>query len=110
MSRDVKTVSYRPALRRMQVIIAALRAGRIVNASGFARALETSTKSIHRDIDFLRWSLGFDIEYVGAEFGYRMRKTGKCPFCHPPAGELKFYSFPPPVVPGRPVNHRGLAA
>jgi proteasome accessory factor B len=48
----------------------ALQAGRLPNASTLARELEVSTKSIHRDIEFMRDRLELPIEYNGSRFGY----------------------------------------
>jgi predicted DNA-binding transcriptional regulator YafY len=49
----------------------AIQAGKFPNASTLARELEVSTKSIHRDIEFMRDRLELPIEYDGARFGYR---------------------------------------
>jgi len=48
----------------------AIQAGKFPNASTLARDLEVSTKSIHRDIEFMRDRLELPIEYDGARFGY----------------------------------------
>lgn len=53
-------------LRIHQVI----RAGKFPNASSLAVELEVSTKSVHRDIEFMRDRLGLPIEYDGSRFGY----------------------------------------
>ena len=49
----------------------AIQAGKFPNASKLARELEVSTKSIHRDIEFMRDRLDLPIEYDGSRFGYR---------------------------------------
>jgi proteasome accessory factor B len=49
----------------------AIRSGDYPNASTLARELEVSTKSIHRDLEFMRDRLGLPLEYDGARFGYR---------------------------------------
>jgi proteasome accessory factor B len=49
----------------------AIQAGKFPNASTLARELEVSTKSIHRDIEFMRDRLELPIEYDGSRFGYR---------------------------------------
>jgi len=49
----------------------AIQAGEFPNASKLARELEVSTKSIHRDIEFMRDRLELPIEYDGSRFGYR---------------------------------------
>ena len=48
----------------------ALQSGKHPNASLLGRELEVSTKSIHRDIDFMRDRLDLPIEYDGSRFGY----------------------------------------
>jgi proteasome accessory factor B len=48
----------------------ALQAGNFPNASTFARDLEVSTKSIHRDLEFMRDRLNLPIEYDSAHIGY----------------------------------------
>ena len=48
----------------------ALHAGGYPNATTLARQLEVSTKSIHRDLEFMRDRLELPIEYDGSRFGY----------------------------------------
>jgi predicted DNA-binding transcriptional regulator YafY len=48
----------------------ALQSAKYPNASTLARDLEVSTKSIHRDIEFMRDRLELPIEYDGARHGY----------------------------------------
>jgi len=48
----------------------ALQTGGFPNASALARELEVSTKSIHRDIEFMRDRLQLPIEYDASKFGY----------------------------------------
>ncbi len=47
-----------------------LQSGKFPNATTLARELEVSTKSIHRDIEFMRDRLNLPIEYDAAHFGY----------------------------------------
>ncbi|HEY2082178.1 MAG TPA: WYL domain-containing protein [Verrucomicrobiae bacterium] len=61
----------RPPLERMLRIHQAIQAGKFPNASTLARELEVSTKSIHRDIEFMRDRLELPIEYDGSRVGYR---------------------------------------
>ena len=49
----------------------AIQSGKLPNATTLANELEVSTKSIHRDIEFMRDRLELPIEYDGARFGYR---------------------------------------
>jgi predicted DNA-binding transcriptional regulator YafY len=60
----------RPPLERMLRIHQALQAGKYPNASSLALDLEISSKSIHRDLDFMRDRLDFPIEWDGARRGY----------------------------------------
>lgn len=48
----------------------ALQAGDFPNATRLGEALEVSSKSIHRDIDFMRDRLDLPIAYDSARFGY----------------------------------------
>jgi proteasome accessory factor B len=60
----------RPPLARMLKIHRAIQSGKFPNASTLARELEVSTKSIQRDIEFMRDRLELPIEYNGSRFGY----------------------------------------
>jgi predicted DNA-binding transcriptional regulator YafY len=60
----------RPPLERMLRIHQSIQSGKYPNASTLARQLEVSTKSIHRDIEFMRDRLDLPIEYNGSRFGY----------------------------------------
>jgi predicted DNA-binding transcriptional regulator YafY len=48
----------------------AIQSGKYPNASTLARELEVSTKSVHRDLEFMRDRLGLPLEYDGSRFGY----------------------------------------
>lgn len=60
----------RPPLERMLRIHQALQSGKYPNATQLARELEVSTKSIHRDIEFMRDRLDLPVQYDGSHFGY----------------------------------------
>jgi proteasome accessory factor B len=60
----------RPPLERMLRIHQTIQASGYPNATTLARELEVSTKSVHRDIEFMRDRLGLPIEYDGSHFGY----------------------------------------
>lgn len=60
----------RPPLQRMLQIHEAIRSGRYPNATRLARELEVSTKSIQRDIDFMRDRMGLPIAYDQQRWGY----------------------------------------
>jgi proteasome accessory factor B len=60
----------RPPLERMMRIHQAIAAGKYPNATTLAADIEVTTKTIHRDIEFMRDRLGLPIEYDGQRFGY----------------------------------------
>ena len=60
----------RPPLERMLRIHQALQAGGHPNASRLAREAEVSTKTIHRDIEFMRDRLNLPIEFAPGHNGY----------------------------------------
>jgi predicted DNA-binding transcriptional regulator YafY len=60
----------RPPLERMLRIHQLIQAGEFPNATTLARELEVSTKSIQRDLDFMRDRLNLPVEYVAARNGY----------------------------------------
>ena len=62
--------SSRPPLERMLRIHQAVQSGSYPNASTLAKELEVSTKSVHRDIEFMRDRLNLPLEYEDARFGY----------------------------------------
>jgi predicted DNA-binding transcriptional regulator YafY len=61
----------RPPLERMLRIHQSLSSGKFPNASTLARELEVSTKSVHRDIEFMRDRLNLPIEFDRAQNGFR---------------------------------------
>jgi proteasome accessory factor B len=60
----------RPPLERMMRIHQEIAAGKYPNASTLAREIEVVTKTISRDIEFMRDRLGLPIEYDGRRYGY----------------------------------------
>jgi predicted DNA-binding transcriptional regulator YafY len=67
----------------------AVEAGKYPNASTLARSLEVSTKSIQRDIEFMRDRMGLPIEYDGSKFGYYYtEQVGAFPTLQITEGEL----------------------
>ncbi len=60
----------RPPLERMMRIHQAVQSGKHPNATTLATELEVSTKSIQRDIEFMRDRMGLPIEYDGSRWGY----------------------------------------
>ena len=65
-----KGASSRPPLERMMQIHAQLKAARFPNCRKIADTLEVSSKTIQRDIDFMRDRLGLPIEYDPLRFGF----------------------------------------
>lgn len=60
----------RPPLERMMRIHHEIASGSYPNASTMARELEVSSKSIQRDLEFMRDRLNLPLEYDGSRFGY----------------------------------------
>ena len=60
----------RPAIERMLLIHHALKKGGFPNCSTLARELEVSTKTISRDIDFMRDRMLMPIDYEPSYHGY----------------------------------------
>lgn len=57
-------------MERMMRIHRAIQSGAYPNASTLAAELQVSTKSIHRDLDFMRDRLELPLEYDDSRFGY----------------------------------------
>lgn len=67
----------------------AVEAGRFPNTTTLARALEVSTKSVQRDIEFMRDRMGLPIAYDGSRFGYHYtQKVEAFPTLQITEGEL----------------------
>lgn len=60
----------RPPLERMMRIHKALSSGKHPNTTALANEMEVSTKTIQRDIDFMRDRMGLPIEYVKQKYGF----------------------------------------
>ena len=60
----------RPPLERMMRMHERLKAGRYPNCRKLAAELEVSSKTVQRDIDFMRYRLGLPIEYDQLHFGF----------------------------------------
>jgi predicted DNA-binding transcriptional regulator YafY len=65
----------RPLWRRLQTIHHEIKEGRHPNASSLARELKVSTKTVQRDLDYLRDELEAPIEFDRAENGYRYSRA-----------------------------------
>jgi predicted DNA-binding transcriptional regulator YafY len=60
----------RPPLERMLRIHQALQSGGFPNASKLAREIDVATKTIHRDLEFMRDRLNLPIEFAPSNNGY----------------------------------------
>ena len=60
----------RPPLHRMMRMHAELQSGRFPNCSTMAAKLEVSTKTVQRDLDFMRDQMGLPIEYSALHYGF----------------------------------------
>jgi predicted DNA-binding transcriptional regulator YafY len=65
----------RPPLERMLRIHQALQKGDYPNATQLAREMEVSTKSVHRDLEFMRDRMELPLEYSGVHRGYYYTET-----------------------------------
>jgi proteasome accessory factor B len=76
-------------LQRIVRIHAAIQSGKFPNASGLSREFEVSTKTLHRDLEFMRSQLSLPIEYDRAKFGfYYTEDVAFCPALQISEGEL----------------------
>ena len=69
-----RTLHSRPPLSRFQEIFHAIRTGRFPNRTQLARSIEVTTKTIQRDLDYMRYQLGLPIEFDYARGGYYFTK------------------------------------
>jgi proteasome accessory factor B len=82
------TVS-RPPLERMMRIHDAIHSGKFPNAARLAKELEVSTKSVARDLEFMRERMNFPIAYDKNRWGYYYTKeVGSFPAFTVTEGEL----------------------
>lgn len=69
-AKALTALHSRPPLERMMRIHQAIVSGKYPNATKLAAEIEVVTKTIHRDIEFMRDRLGLPIEYDGRKYGY----------------------------------------
>jgi predicted DNA-binding transcriptional regulator YafY len=69
-----RTLHSRPPLYRFQEIFHAIKTGRYPNRTQLARSIEVTTKTIQRDIDYMRYQLNVPIEFDYARGGYYFTK------------------------------------
>src|SRR6185437_9207065 len=67
---DLSKLHSRPPLERMLRIHQSLQSGKFPNAARMAQELEVSTKSIRRDLEFMRDRLNLPIEFDRARNGF----------------------------------------
>lgn len=70
-----RTLHSRPPLSRFQEIFQAIKTGRYPNRTQLARSIEVTTKTIQRDLDYMRYQLNLPIEFDYARGGYHFTKT-----------------------------------
>ncbi len=79
----------RPPLERMLKIHHAIQSGRYPNATSLAAEMEVSTKSIHRDLEFMRDRMELPLDYDAAHKGYHYtQEVGTFPTLQITEGEL----------------------
>ena len=65
-----RTLHSRPPLNRFQEIFHAIKTGRYPNRTQLARSIEVTTKTIQRDLDYMRYQLNLPIEFDYARGGH----------------------------------------
>ena len=80
-AKPEKLLHSRPPLERMLRIHQAIQSGRHPNAAHLAGELEVSTKSIHRDLEFMRDRLDLPLEYDARPQGLSLHR-GSQQFSH----------------------------
>jgi proteasome accessory factor B len=79
----------RPPLERMLRIHQELQAGKYPTANTLAEELEISSKSIHRDLEFMKYRLNLPIEFSRSKWGYHYtEEVTSFPTLHFTEGEL----------------------
>lgn len=61
---------FKPQYRRLLYIDSKIREGRFPNCSSLAEAWETSTRTIQRDVDYLKYELEAPLEYDAIRHGF----------------------------------------
>src|SRR5580704_16079028 len=70
-----RTLHSRPPLSRFQEIFHAIKTGRYPNRTKLAETIEVTTKTIQRDIDYMRYQMSLPIEFDFAKGGYYFTKA-----------------------------------
>ncbi|MCW5549088.1 MAG: WYL domain-containing protein [Opitutaceae bacterium] len=71
MAKAAKLPNSRPPVARMIRIHEELQDGRLTNCPKLAKLLEVSTKTIARDLEFMRDQLGLPVEYDATIYAWR---------------------------------------
>ena len=69
-----RTLHSRPPLYRFQEIFHAIKTGRYPNRTKLAETIEVTTKTIQRDIDYMRYQMSVPIEFDFARGGYYLTR------------------------------------
>ena len=69
-----RTLHSRPPLYRFQEIFHAIKTGRYPNRTKLAETIEVTTKTIQRDIDYMRYQMSLPIEFDFARGGYHFTR------------------------------------
>lgn len=69
-----RVLHSRPPLSRFQEIFHAIKAGRFPNRTQLAKIIEVTTKTIQRDLDYMRYQLNLPIEFDYTRGGYYLTK------------------------------------
>ena len=69
-----RVLRSRPPLSRFQEIFHAIKTGRFPNRTQLAHSIEVTTKTIQRDLDYMRYQLSLPIEFDYARGGYYFTK------------------------------------
>jgi len=70
-------IKTRPPIVRMHRILGLLKAGKAVNCQRLGAELEVCSKTIQRDLDFLRDRLCVPITYDSSAYTFRIRPGSK---------------------------------
>jgi len=65
-----RTLHSRPPLYRFQEIFHAIETGRYPNRTKLAETIDVTTKTIQRDIDYMRYQMSVPIEFDFVRGGY----------------------------------------
>jgi len=86
---QVRTLRCRPPLYRFQEIFHAIKTGRYPNRTKLAADIEVTTKTIQRDLDYMRYQLGLPIEFDYCRGGYYFTQSvDRLPLFELTEGEL----------------------